>query len=233
MIFTAMGYLLHLLELDAALDIPSRMFLFSSILFNMIFGTTLMMSMTCGYRQLKSLNQSLGNSAIFPHQVSNEVLLKRVANIFDTVCDIFDAISKFYLLNILGFLVGFTYFNIFFVFGIFLNFKLRTWKMIYFSATSVCWLFYFSPLVIYITIIASRIETEGRRTVNIMHELINVQGQTKDLKILNILVQQASHRSPRISCGLFYLNWKFFFSMLGGIFSFSIILIQFYDVAKQ
>lgn len=233
-IYLMMDKIFSLIDIGDSLVAENQIFFSISVYSNMIFSLALMMTLSCAYQQLVSLNKFLSKLSTDQNQMLNKLLLNRVAIIFDKMCDILDGTSKFYLFSLLGFMLGFAYFNMFFIYLLFLNIKLASREILYFSASSTLWMFYFSPGVIILTTLASWIEREGRKTVNIMQQLINCDNNnTRDLKSLHLLIQQTSHRSSRISCGLFLLNWKFFFSMLGAIFSFSIILIQFYDVKKQ
>lgn len=229
-IFSILLSLFVLLGIFDSYSNRDKVFFLSSVFSNMLFGSTLMMILSCACHQLEALNTLLGNFLQDEEILLKMRLLKKVPIIYDKLCDIFDNISKFYLLSMVGFLFGFTYFNIFFIYEVCLLFQVQSKELFYFLGSSVLWNLYYGPFVLFITISASLIEKEGIKTVDIVQKLIRAFGNSKDSKRLIILHQQSLHRRPKVSCELFELNWSFFFTILAGIFSFSIILIQFYDV---
>lgn len=196
----------------------------------MVSSVTLMMILTCLYSQMRTFNDFLSKVFVKPRNITNVQCVIRTSILHDSFCDCSDAISTFYTLTILTFFLGFLYFNIVFLFVIFALFQDFSTKLLYFSLSGIFWIFFYSPCIIWITTLSSWIEKEGLRTLNLLQLMIRDERKSKDVKRLAILVQQVTHRSPKIYCGMMDLNWKFFFTMLGAIFSFWIIIIQFYDV---
>lgn len=233
MIFATIVHLFTLLGIVEAFNARDRLVYFSSVFFNMIFATSLMMTLSCALHQLKSLNTFLDNSFRDKIKMTNNRWLKDLLIIHDKICDIFDGISKFFSLSMIGSALGFTYFNIFFVYEVCLIIQAPSKELLYLVETSILWLFYFTPCVLFVTICASSVKREGTRTIDLIQKFVNDQMRSHELKTLIHLNQQAFHRRPRVSSGLFEPDWEFFFTMLAGIFSFSIILIQFYDVSNR
>lgn len=190
------------------------------------------MTLLCTFYQIQALNyyleKLLKNSKTF-HIPS---VVKRTAIIHDKLCDVVEAISAFYLPNIFTFFLGFWYFSMFAVYNTYLLIKFPSHQLEYFLRTSILWLLYYSPCVLWMITFSSCISKEGYRTANLIQHLTVLKTDRRSLAKTNILMQQMSHRIPQISCGMFELNWKFFFACLGGTFNFSIILIQFCDVTN-
>lgn len=181
------------------------------------------MIMTCAYYQLHALANSLEKLSLDGQKISTVQVAKRVAIILDRICDIFETLPRFYLVNICSFLLGFSYFTIFFLYAMYLNITNPN----EFLFNGVLWIFYYSPFVLWMTILASQINSDTRRVANLIQRMASLEMDALSLRKSNILMLQMMHRMPKISCGLFELNWKFFFSILSAIFSFFIILIQF------
>lgn len=133
-----------------------------------------------------------------------------------------------WLVNLCTFL-GFTFFSVFLCISVYIFIRTPSYPILYFTTSALLWVFYYIPCMIWMTIYASLSETEGVRTADLLQRLVSTENRSGSLKRLRIVMQQFTHRTPRISCTLFDLNWKFFLNMLGAIFSITIILIQFYE----
>lgn len=210
-------------------NLEVEIFFFMSILWMMLSCVTLMMILTCTYFQMKNFNNFLSELISHPQKKINVKIVIKTSILHDSLCDCSEAISTFYTLTILTILLGFLYFDIIFCFAIFILFKKFSNELFFFTLAGVLWIFYYSPSVVYITTFSSWIEKEGLRTGNLIQTLAINDNHSKRMWIM---MQQMTHRSPKISCGMFDVNWKSFFGMLCAIFSFWIIMIQFYDVTN-
>lgn len=224
-----MFYAANLVRVQSEIGTVNSILIFSSLYSNLFFCASMIMIMSSAFYQLHNLNTLLMQLVENRQGLTTIQIIKRTAIMFDIICDIFDGISGYYLVNISNFLLGFSYFNIFFFYSVYMNFKHPNEFLI----SSMIWILYYSPFVLWMTTLASRIGLEGQKTADLIHHIVNKEMNPKTLRKSNLLVQQVFHRIPRISCGLFELNWKFFLYLTGFIFSFSVILIQFYDILKS
>lgn len=206
------------------------LYLFLTLLFYIFSGSSLLMMMACGYYQLQALNNFLLELSESSDDIFSRRKLKKISIMFDTLCDVFEEISSFFLLNIFFYLIGFVYFNTFCLYIGYILFLSPNYKLVFFLIITLMWVFYYLAPVIWIVTFSSLIDREGIRTADLIQQLSVKCQNLKSLESSEIVMQMVTHRRPKISCGLFDLSWKFFFALLGSIFSFGIILIQFYDV---
>lgn len=196
----------------------------------LIFYTSMMMILSLAYYQLQALNMFVVKSK--SENIPVEKIIKQTSIIYDKLCDIFELISAFYRLHNLNFLLGFYYNDFSFYYVLFILIKNPGKEIFYFFLTNVLWNLCYLPGVLWTMLFSSWIETEGIKTANLINQLASQESTMKCLKSSRIINLKMTHRRPKVSCGMFDLNWKFFFTMIGSIFSSAIILIQFYDVSK-
>lgn len=222
-------YILDSLQLTNVLGIRNKILFFGSIFLYVSFFSSQVMILSCAYYQLHSLNFFLTTLRINNTRSLHKVIYM-TSIIYDMLSDVFDEISKFSLINILIFLLGFFYFNIIFYFTLFINFKTPSDELFYFSSAIFASLHYFAPGILWLITYSNWIEQECCKTSDKVAFLIGREKSSKSFRVGRNLMQQLSHRKPKISCGLFDLNWQFFFAILSGIFTYFIILVQFHDV---
>lgn len=232
MFFPSQVAIFDKLLFTGSFSVANEVSFFLSVLLMMLCSVTLMMTLTCAYFQLKTFNNFLSKLIADPRKKSNIQIIIRTSILHDSICDCCEAISRFYNLLIMIFFFEFVFFNIFFFYLVYSLFKVYTLELFYFTLTGVLWISHYAPCIFWVTMFSSWIESEGLKTGNHIQMLANVEKNLETLKKLTSLMQQVTHRSPKISCGMFDVNWKSFFGMLGAIFSFWIIMIQFYDVTN-
>lgn len=219
----------NLLLVAEYLSRKDKIIFFYSVFLNLFFFSTFIIVLSSAYYQLHEMNGFLSKLTSDRQNLTTAQIMKKTAIMFDKFCDMFEDISRFYLLNILIFISSSLIFFIFFIYGVYLN----SMQPNGFLPSIILWWFYFVPPVLWMAVFASWMEKEGKRTGNLIYLLVHSDRTVEVLTRSNILMQQFKHRQPKISCGLFDLNWKFFFFLSGLMSSFSIILIQFYDVSKD
>lgn len=219
----------NLLLVAEYLSSNDKIIFFVSVYFNLLYFSTFITVLSSAYYQLHALNVFLRKLKSDRKNLTTVQLIKRTAIMFDRFCDMFEDISRFYLLNIVIFLFLSAFFVTYMIYAFYLNFKNPN----EFLLAVFVWMFYFLPPSLCVAVFASWIDNEGKKTGHLILSLVHSERLVKVLKSSNILMQQFKHHQPEISCGLFYLNWKFFFYVLGVISSFAIILIQFFDVSSN
>lgn len=232
LLYTNLAVIYATLQLYDSLSSTNKILFFLSLYFYLLLISSMMMLLACGYYQLHALRTVLEMFCKSHNKNSVRRILKTTSIMYDTLCDAFEEFSAFYFPNNLVFLLAFLYFTTIFNFGIYIYARDPSEQILYFTMTCFLWVAFYAPCNMWLMTFASRIESDGVKTVNLIQHLVNIDNDSTCLRSSAILVQQAMHRSPKITCFMFDLNWKFFFTMLGGIFTFSIIFIQFYDVGN-
>lgn len=222
-----MLYIFDSLKILSPLSFTFKIAFIISYLTYSIFCTTPMMLLAIAYLQLNALSRYICD---YPkNQLKPLEVVMKASIIYDKLCDIFDSMSSFYLINNVFFLAGFYFFNFFFYYALYLYIKNPIKELLEFFISSIVFNLFFSPCVIWLVTFSSWVEREGKRAADLVQQLAKTGRCPKITKRSNILMQQVIHRKPNISCAFFTVNWKFFFQMLGNIFASAIILIQFYD----
>lgn len=195
------------------------------------FCISFMMILTCCYWQLAALNVLIEKCYQKDFGMTEDKFVKKITQMYDKICDVIDAVSAYYLITVLIFICAFNMLNTFFFSLIYINFQNPSSETFYLFLTSVNIFLYYAPCILWTMMFAGWIQAEGKRTVSLVQKLANRRMSVKVLKIHSAFSLLVAHRTPRISCGLFDLNWKTSFAMMGSIFSFTVIIIQFYDVS--
>lgn len=238
------GYILIFFALNSAISVifirlelvssfRDKIFFGSTILLYICLMTSLMMCVSCGYQLLKANNIHLLRYFNSRREIDIVDVIRKTSIMYDRICDIFDGISSFFSLIIIIFLLGFTYCYVFFAYGVYILVNNPNSSILLFLSATLLWIIYYSPCVIYLTLYSSWIRAEACQTADLIQLLVNREKDLQSLHKASIFALFVCHRTPKISCGLFEINWKTFFGLMGSIFSFSIILIQFYDVSKE
>jgi hypothetical protein len=204
---------------------------FGSIFFYAFYIASFIIVIFVVYCQARGLNKALENfdfESVEEFEVKK--LLKRARKVHDTLLDVIEAISLNYAINTLSFLFVFFFFGLFSSYTVFIFFHETSIGVFYLLLSVMIWFVFYLPFFIYVGILSTHIETAMNRTVSILEGLAASKRCGVVRKNLSSLVLQSSHRRPVFSCGLLLVDHKSTFTILTGIFSFSIILIQFYDV---
>lgn len=229
----ALKYLFLKLDFDRWMSVKNEIFLSVSVFQYLQFCTSLMMLVSSGYCQLLALSNHLKTCVEECMESPARDVIKQTMIIYDRMCDVFESISAFYLISNLIFLLGLTYFTVFFYYSLFVYYNNPTEELGFFTAICYCWCLYYSPFMIWITIISSKIETEGTKISNLVQQLANMNNELENFRSSNLMYLLTAHRKLRIHFGIYDINWKASFASTGSIFSFCVILIQFYDVSKD
>lgn len=224
-IFAEMDFLQYISFLN-------QVFFFASLFFYLQLCTSFMMILACAFYQLSALNNHLKKCISNPTELDVSDIIRNTSIMYDKLCDVFDSISAFYMLSILMFILGSTYFIVFFWYLLYAFLAVSSNDLGYFLTTTILWCLYYLPCILGMNMYSSWIESEGLRTVDLLLLLAYKDAKLKSLKSSIVTTLQAAHRRPKITCGLYELNWKALFAMMGSIFSFSIITIQFYDISN-
>ena len=153
--------------------------------------------------------------------------LRAVADIVDRICDTLDSVKFCNTINTVTF-IFFTSFYV--ILGIFANvsYVIRVnpnRNELFFALLVSSWIYYFSPFFIAIFFITSKIKSGGLEMESQLH---NLPAKAPELnQKLELILMQLEHRQPKISCGIFVIDWYFLFSCMSGVLSYLVIIVQF------
>lgn len=157
--------------------------------------------------------------------------IRIAANVYDKLCDSFESISTFFTPICLVFLLVLTFFNVLsiYTFFVFINTP-EGLQMLFFYLMTISWAIAYMPFTVWVIAFASATRNESSKTAGLLLQLLNKNYNEQANRSSKSLMLQLSHRKPTISCGFFEVNWKLLFAIVGSVFSFSLIVIQFSDV---
>jgi hypothetical protein len=218
------------LGLTRNLDTSFCFAFFGSMAFYMIYGVTYFLIVCMISFQFKALNQILARNSKITSESGTKNLIKEIRKIHDDLYEVIEAISSYFVINCLTFLLILFFTGIFLAFVIFIfvqNPKLDTF---FYFLTILHWLLLFFPFFVIITYFSNRLEEDAGETIKILENEAISRNSKGIMKSLDSFHKQSLHRRPVLSFGLLEIDWISAFTIMNGIFSFSIILIQFYDV---
>lgn len=221
------------LDISSKISARNKIIFFSNIFLLMHNTVSFIMALITGYYQLVGLNRFIQSCIDRRIKLSNNEVITKVSMVYDKICDAFDAISQYFLISNLIFFAAFIFFNILYHYSIYVYFKTPSVSIIYFVHTALVWSSYYTPAIFLMISFSHWIQKEGRMTADLVQDLANQENSVKSLRLSYRMTLMVAHRKPSITCGLYELNWKFFFAIVSSIFSFTIIIIQFYDVSKS
>ena len=208
-------------------------FIFFALLYTFLpFNLGSWMITKCGYHQISALNKFLEELIENP-VIATPDIIKNVTIIHDKICDLFVSISAFYVFIHMLIISSITYFFVFTTYSTFVYTKYPSQELIDFTMTVSSWCFYIGPFGLSLFALSSLTQSEGNKTANLVEQLANKTGKIKMVKSSYILALQVRHRRAKITCGLYDIDWKVLFSVLGSVYSYSVIMIQFHDVLKN
>ena len=220
------------LQLFQTVTSVNKFIYFTAILCFVQLFASFMMVLCYAYYEVKVLNKFLVSTVEGSNKIRTPNIFRKVSIIYDKLCDLHDVISSFYLFSNLIFLMGLFYFNVFLFYSLYIYLRNPTVDLGYYFLTLLAWYFFYFPCVICIAV-SSLIEFEGCKTYHLIQILARTRGSKKSLRSCSIFELQTKHRTPKITCGLFHINWKMFFTLIVGVFSSFIITVQFYDVSNS
>lgn len=208
----------------------NRVFLAVSSFLHTQYTLGQMMLLASVYYQLKMLNKSLKENMKNFDELSIKSLSRQSSIIYDALCDVCDEFSKFYAIFVIIYFTALIIFTVYCNFICFVLIQSPSYHLFFFLCYFLLWLFICMPFILWTLTFSSLIATEGRKTADILYKVVEYKKLLNSRRISENFHLQIMHRQPKISCGLYDINWKSFFVFACLVFSFSIILIQFYDV---
>lgn len=156
--------------------------------------------------------------------------LKNVALIVDRICDSLESTKFGYTINTVVYILHFAFFSILLVYSC-LSYIFRAPSGdidLLYSELAIAWEIYYAPLIVWIFLYSNSIQKEAQKIANLVHKLLHVnQIDAKTYERCKVIFMQMQHRHPEMSCGVFVVDLKLMFYLLGVCFSYLVIIVQF------
>lgn len=189
--------------------------------------------MSCSCLIMVVLNKLLETHLIDNGFRINFKILRSALLIYCKICDILRSCSRAFGSMIAPYFMTFISYTLLFSYSAFVYQKNPNERLFYFSLMTFSWSVLNAPPILYIYVSSCRIISESRKTVNLLQQITVNEVDLRILRMCNTMELLAAHKQPKLSCDLFEVNWKTFFGILGSLFSYTVILVQFYDVSKD
>lgn len=162
------------------------------------------------------------------HRESDE--LKNISIIVDKICDCLEGLKVGYTINTVAYLLQFSFSTIMTVYSVlaFLFKRNSGPRDLEHCILIISWEIYYVYFVAFVFVVANLISKEGKRICLTIQELrYKCQQNAKFHKRAALMLLQMHHRPPLVSCGVFVIDWKLLFQLMGACFSYLVIIIQF------
>ena len=188
--------------------------------------------LSCGLLVIKGMNKILKSYLNTSQEViQGSDIFRNASKVYMKLCDVYNQIIKIFIFANVFATGGFVYFIIFNTYTVFISLNNPNDTLYcYFALANALWGIMYAPCIMFVMAASSQILTECQKSAGIVHQLAAKADDDRTLKQCKNFVLLTDHYKPVVSCGLFEINWKTAFMMLGSIFNYSIILIQFYDI---
>lgn len=131
--------------------------------------------------------------------------------------------------NIITYLFQLVFFTIFISFGFYhyIMSESSEFSQLLMNVITLQWIIFYLLAILWVLVLSSKIKHQGHLTAFFFHKMLMEKNNPKILKIVQLSALQFYHQSPEISCGMFKIDWPLMLTMIGAVFSYLIILIQF------
>lgn len=210
-----------------------KIIFYETTFFYVQFSCTMMIILSCCYLPVSSLKNILQRSVSGTFIKSHSDILFKTSLVYEKVCDITSNFSQFFKFMIAPFFMIYLTYNLLFTYGLFVyqmnpNIQLRI-----FTTICLIWVSLYTPLVFCIYFFSSAIISESEEIISLVQLLAaKDRSQTSLKKGLNLALF-FNHQKPQMTCELFDINWKTFAAFMGSTLTYTIILVQFYDVSNE
>lgn len=229
--FTVNGFIMSIISLN---DAPSP---FQGVLY-LLSNTTYMITTICYMLVLLAVYVRL--------KVVNDYMLKHIAKDQTTIeddcralkivkilhCKITETtnlINICFSLNIITYLFQLVFFTIFVSFGFYhyITSEDSEFSQFLMNFITLQWILFYLLAILWVIVLSNKIKHQGKSTALLFHKMLMKRRNPEMLKIVQLSALQFYHQSPEISCGMFKIDWPLMLTMIGAVFSYLIILIQF------
>lgn len=188
---------------------------------------------TCSCLIMIALNNGLRNCLSNHEQRTNANILWNVSKIYCRMCDITRSFSMAFGFMIIPFMLTYISYALLFFYSIYVYQRNPSKRLFYFTIMTSSWVSFYTPPILCYYACSSILVSQSQKTIDLLQKISAKNFDSKFSKKRNIFELLLTHQQPKFSCGLFDFSWKSFFAMLASMFSYAVILVQFYDVLKE
>lgn len=217
----------------ATLTLIDKIFFYVTTYFYVQFGAALIIILGCFCMTVTSLKKILERSFTASSSDTNSGILFKTSIIYEKICEIVGNFSNFYKFMLLPFYMIFLFYVLLFTYGMFIYQMTPNDRLCIFTKLSLSWVCLYSPLVLCLYSFSSIILSESEKIIDLVQLLAAKDRRQSSLKRSIKLALFFTHQKPQMHCELFDVDWKTFSALMGSIFTYTIILVQFYDVSNE
>lgn len=227
------NYLAVVLDLTEKIPPSDYVFFTLALLCYVLFSAGVMIIASCTCLILVAMNKGLRTCLTNHAHRLNSDILRSVSKIYCKICEVTRSFSMAFGFMILPFMLTYISYAVLFFYSVFVYQRNPDERLFYFTIMAFSWVSYYTPPVLCYFVCSSILVSESHQILNLVQQISAKNYDFELLKKCNNLELLLFHQQPKFSCGLFQLNLKTLFAMLAGIFSYTVILVQFYDVLKE
>jgi hypothetical protein len=208
---------------EIEVDMVEGIFAVINVAAYLTYQITHMLLVVAMHFRVQYLNRVLESGE--PDITSIRMMRKIHLRILDTMAHI----NACYSLNLLNFFFQFTFFNVFFYFGLIHHVIAdnSTFKEIVVSIIIFGYVQFFFWFCAWMILHSSLLKNGGESLDDTVRAQVMFAKNRKLLRHFNIFNFQLQHQKIEVSAGLFVIDWSFLFGIISVLFSYLIILIQF------
>lgn len=182
---------------------------------------------------LRALNKALKYSLKKSESQLCFDVIRMTSLIYLKVNEVCENCSIVFTLLLLPFLMVFLFYNLLLTYGFFVYQMNPSSQLYLFSLLAFLFVSLYAPTTLVLFSVSSYVLKDSKASIELVQQIIAKQNNARLQRKCNNLILLLAHTTPVWSLTLFDVHWKSFFAMLGVIFSYSVILVQFYDVSNE
>lgn len=194
--------------------------------------TAMIIIMGCCCMTVSTLKNVLEQSVARPCNKANSDIIFKTSLIYEKVCNITANCSTFFKFMLVPFFMFYLFYHLLFTYGLFVYQMNPNYRLYTFTKMTLLWVTFYTPFVFCIYIFSSGIISGSERIIDLIQSIAAKDKKQKSIRKANNLALFYAHQKPQMTCELFDVNWKTFFSFMGSTLAYTIILVQFYDVSN-
>lgn len=230
---TFLNNIFDTLDLADAVSKKDRIFLNVAVFSYVQLSTSTQILGICTVLLITAMNKALRNCLAKPNFHRCFDIIRLVSLIHIKICEVCNNCSIVFTLLLLPFLMVFLFYNLLMTYGFFVYQMNPNDQLYLFSLLAFIFVSLYAPTTLVLFSMSSIILSSSGATIDLVQQLIAKNKNVKLQKKCNNLVLLLAHTKPVWSLTFFDVRWESFFAMLGVIFSYSVILVQFYDVSNE
>lgn len=226
--FTSLFFILNMHNNDKVGLLHSVSTITQILLYDFIVGIIFLMLSILDF--LVNFNESL---KVHMNEASDHSkIIKTTSRFLMLICDLLDQIKICFSLFSLTVQIIQNRSEILFVYALYVLVEQPTYSHFGFLLVAVTSIVLLWPASIIIIYISTRIQQEGKLTLEIIQDGIRLPTNTRNFKRLQILSQQIYHQSPVVNLSFFQIDMNFTYNYICDVFASSIFFSQYFHFMK-